>query len=178
MKSNLKKWLIGIFTSILVGLFMWWVTNKILEKPELTILDLKTHTIDNICEVNVTLFNTGKKLAKDCRVSVEFFVDTLSKFPYDYDDLLKLDRLEIAWSDKFFILPNERKEITVKNYYSKELEVTDVNVYRKGYLQIPLWTGISLEYGNKQIKELGPAEFIYISPDTNLEDYLHPKIIY
>jgi hypothetical protein len=80
MKSDIQKWLIGIITSIIVGLVMWWLTHGFLARPELRVVDSRVSGCDPIV-TEVTVFNSGDKIAENCYLRVEFYRDDGGLFP-------------------------------------------------------------------------------------------------
>jgi hypothetical protein len=144
MKSDMRKWLLGIATSIIIGIFMWWLTHSILARPELRIVDSHVSGC-NPTVINVTVFNSGDKLAENCNIRVGLFIDHGGIFPSNYEDLKKrYKRFDVASSDHFFVAPNKQKQVSI-SYWPPKDSRCDMNAIYDGYKELGLWLGIELD---------------------------------
>jgi hypothetical protein len=144
MKSDMRKWLVGLATSIIVGLFMWWLTHSFLARPELRIVDSRV-TGCNPTVTEVTVFNSGDKIAEDCYIRVGLFIDDGGLFPSSYEDLKKrYKRFDVALSDRFFVAPNKQRQVSI-SYWPPKGSRCDLNAINDNYKDLGLWLGIQLE---------------------------------
>ncbi len=112
MKSDIKKWLIGIVTSIIIGLVMWWLTHSFLARPELRVVDSRVSGCNPIV-TEVTVFNSGNKIAENCYIRVGLYIDDGSLLPSSYTDLKRLKRFDVASSGRFFVAPNKQQQVSI-----------------------------------------------------------------
>lgn len=143
MKSDIQKWLLGLATSIIVGLVMWWLTHNFLARPELRIVDSSVSGC-NPTITEVTVFNSGDKLAENCYIRVGLFIYPGGLFPSNYEDLKKrFKRFDIASSGRFFVAPNKQKQVSI-SYRPPKGSRCDMMAVYDGYKELWLWIGIEL----------------------------------
>jgi hypothetical protein len=153
MEAGLQKWLLGIATSIVVGLSMWWLTNHFLSRPELRVVDSQVSGCDPLV-INVTTFNSGDKLAEKCSLRVELYRDDGGLFPSSYTDLKRLKRFDVASSSDVFFLPPHKQQEAAASYSLPKGYRCDLAAVMEGYTDIGLWLGVNVECEKASTKAL------------------------
>jgi hypothetical protein len=164
MKGDVRKWVVGFATSIMVGLVMWWLTQSFLARPQLRIVDSHVSGC-NPTVTEVTIYNAGDKLAENCYIRVGLFIDNGGLFPTDYEDLnARFKQFDVALSDRFFVEPNKQKKVSI-SYWPPEGSRCDLNAVYDDYKDLWLWLGIELESDQASTTALAQkGTTIYLPP--------------